>query len=92
MLPARQGRIQGGGRTWRSSPLKLEKNMIFWRKIVIFHTKYPKTFRASLRKHGTLFARNIHSRYILSGVCVLDIVSQNYNHPILKCCTTSRRN
>ena len=22
------------------SPLKLEKNMIFWRKIVIFHTKY----------------------------------------------------
>ena len=30
-------------------PLKLEKNMIFWRKIVIFHTKYPKNFRASLR-------------------------------------------
>jgi hypothetical protein len=25
------------------------KNMIFWRKIVIFHTKYPKNFRASLR-------------------------------------------
>jgi hypothetical protein len=25
------------------------KNMIFLRKIVIFHTKYPKTFRASLR-------------------------------------------
>jgi hypothetical protein len=23
------------------------KNMIFWRKIVIFHTKYPKNFRAS---------------------------------------------
>ena len=22
------------------------KNMIFWRKIVIFHTKYPKNFRA----------------------------------------------
>ena len=38
-----QGRIQGGG------PLKLEKNMIFWRKIVIFHTKYPNNFRASLR-------------------------------------------
>ena len=30
-------------------PLKLEKNMIFWRKIVIFHTKYPKNVRASLR-------------------------------------------
>jgi hypothetical protein len=40
---AYQGRIQGGGRT-----LKLEKNMIFWRKIVIFHTKYPKNVRASL--------------------------------------------
>jgi hypothetical protein len=26
------------------------KNMIFfWRKIVIFHTEYPKIFRASLR-------------------------------------------
>ena len=25
-------------------PLKLEKNMIFWCKIVIFHTKYPKIF------------------------------------------------
>jgi hypothetical protein len=23
--------------------------MIFWRKIVIFHTKYPNNFRASLR-------------------------------------------
>jgi hypothetical protein len=23
--------------------------MIFWRKIVIFHTKYPKNVRASLR-------------------------------------------
>jgi hypothetical protein len=23
--------------------------MIFWRKIVIFHTKYPTNFRASLR-------------------------------------------
>jgi hypothetical protein len=25
------------------------KKLIFWRKIVIFHTKYPKNFRASLR-------------------------------------------
>ena len=38
-----------GGRTRRAPLLKLEKNMIFWRKIVIFHTKYPKHFRASLR-------------------------------------------
>jgi hypothetical protein len=28
---------------------KIGENMIFWRKIVIFHTKYPKNFRASLR-------------------------------------------
>ena len=27
---------------------KIGKNMIFWRKIVIFHTKYPKNIRASL--------------------------------------------
>ena len=38
-----------GGRTRRAPPLKLEKNMFFLRKIVIFHTKYPNIFRASLR-------------------------------------------
>jgi hypothetical protein len=43
-----QGRIQGGGHTRRAPP-KIGKNMIFWRKIVIFHTKYPKIVRASLR-------------------------------------------
>ena len=43
----KQGRIQGGGGA--PPPLKLEKNKIFWRKIVIFHTKYPNKFRASLR-------------------------------------------
>jgi hypothetical protein len=26
------------------SPPKIGKNMIFWRKIVICHTKYPQTF------------------------------------------------
>ena len=30
-------------------PPKIGKNMIFWRKIVIFHTKFPKNFRAYLR-------------------------------------------
>ena len=46
-----QGRIQGGERApgARPPPPKIGKNMIFWRKIVIFHTKYPKKFRASLR-------------------------------------------
>ena len=31
------------------TPHKIGKNKIFWRKIVIFHTKYPNNFRASLR-------------------------------------------
>jgi hypothetical protein len=30
-------------------PSAIGKNMIFWRIIVIFHTKYPKHFRGSLR-------------------------------------------
>ena len=58
----------GGGRTRRAPPpLKLEKNMFFWRKIVIFHTKYPKIFRASLRIVKTMiFWRKIvifHTKY-----------------------------
>jgi hypothetical protein len=45
-----QGRIQGRGRTpGVPPPPKIGKNVIFWRKIVIFHTKYPKIVRASLR-------------------------------------------
>jgi hypothetical protein len=40
-----QGRIQGGA----PAPPKIGKNMISWCKIVIFHTKYPQNFRASLR-------------------------------------------
>ena len=39
----------GGGGAPGAPPPKIGKNMIFWRKIVIFHTKYPKNFRASLR-------------------------------------------
>ena len=38
------------GRRTRPPPKKkLEKNMIFWRKIVIFHTKYRNNFRVFLR-------------------------------------------
>ena len=40
---------QRSGHKLRAAPPKIGKNMIFWRKIVIFHTKYPKHFRASLR-------------------------------------------
>jgi hypothetical protein len=43
-----QGRIQWGAHPARVPP-KIGENMIFWRKIVIFHTKYPKYFRTSLR-------------------------------------------
>ena len=38
----------GGGAHPVRAPLKIGKNMIFWHKIVIFHTKYHKNFRASL--------------------------------------------
>jgi hypothetical protein len=46
-----QGRIQRGAvrPPPPPPPLKLKKIWFFWRKIVIFHTKYPKNFRASLR-------------------------------------------
>ena len=45
-----QGRIQGGGEAHPARPTpKIGKNMIFLRKIMIFHTKYPKIVRASLR-------------------------------------------
>ena len=39
---------EGGAHPARAPP-KIGKNKIFWRKIVIFHTKYSKIFRASLR-------------------------------------------
>jgi hypothetical protein len=43
-----QGRIQGGVCAPGARPPIIGNNFIFWRKIVIFHTKYPKYFRASL--------------------------------------------
>ena len=42
-----QGWIQGAHPA--PPPHKFGKNNIFWRKIVIFLTKYPKNVRASLR-------------------------------------------
>jgi hypothetical protein len=44
----KQGRIQGEAHPARAPP-KIGKNIIFLRKIVIFHTKFPKKFRAALR-------------------------------------------
>jgi len=48
------GADPGRGRTRRARPLKLEKNMIFLRKIVIFHTKYPQKF-SRLPPLGAIF-------------------------------------
>ena len=41
--------LGGGAHPARPAPPKIGKKYDFWRKIVIFHTKYPKHFRASLR-------------------------------------------
>ena len=38
-----------GGAPGARPPPKIGKNMIFWCKIVIFHTKYPKNVRTYLR-------------------------------------------
>ena len=49
------------------APPKIGKNMIFWRKIVIFHTKYPKNLRVSLAiGKNMIFWRKImifHTKY-----------------------------
>ena len=50
-----------GGAPGERAP-KIEKNMIFWRKIVIFHTKYPKHFRASLHSALFLFIKKLPIR------------------------------
>ena len=42
------GGSRGGGGAHGARPLRLEKIRFVWRKIVIFHTKYPKNVRASL--------------------------------------------
>jgi hypothetical protein len=46
------GADPGGGHTRHVTttppPPKIGKNMIFWHKIVIFHTKYPKNVHSSL--------------------------------------------
>ena len=53
-----RGGSRGGGT--RRAPSKIEKNMIsFWRKIVIFHTKYPKHFREYLKEKHLLLQISI---------------------------------
>ena len=43
-----RGGSRGGAHPARAPP-KIGKKMIFWRKIVVFHTNYSKNVRASLR-------------------------------------------
>jgi hypothetical protein len=45
----KSGEDPGGGGAHSARPPKIGKDMIFLRKMVIFHTKYPNNFRASLR-------------------------------------------
>ena len=44
-----RGGSKGGVHPARDPPPKIGKNIIVLRKIVIFHTKYPKKFRTSFR-------------------------------------------
>jgi hypothetical protein len=44
-----QAHGRGGSRGWGWPHPKIGKNKIFWRKIVIFHTKYPQNIRTSFR-------------------------------------------
>jgi hypothetical protein len=47
-----RGGSRGGAPGMHPTPPKIGKNMIFWHKIVIFHTKYPPKNCASLRWAG----------------------------------------
>jgi hypothetical protein len=61
------GADPGGGAHPARAPPKIGKNMIFWRKIVIFHTKYPKIFAPpSAIGKNKIFWRKIvifHTKY-----------------------------
>jgi hypothetical protein len=68
-----QGRIQGGGAHPARAPPKIGKNKIFWRKIVIFHTKYPKNVNASLRSAQFFLSAPPHPPNLKSWIrpCIL---------------------
>jgi hypothetical protein len=57
----------GGGGPPAHAPPKIGKNIIFWRKIVIFHTNYPKIFAPlSVIGKNMIFWRKIvifHTKY-----------------------------
>jgi hypothetical protein len=55
LISVYRGESRGGCTRRAPLPPKIGKNMIFWSKIVIFHTKYPQDFRASLRSTPIFF-------------------------------------
>jgi hypothetical protein len=61
------GADPGGEAHPARAPPKIGKNMIFWRKIVIFHTKYPKiSAPPSAIGKNMIFCRKIvifHTKY-----------------------------
>jgi hypothetical protein len=54
--------------------------MIFWRKIVIFHTKYPNNVRASLRSAQFLNAGQSLAYLQSSGI--LPVLSDKLNNVV----------
>ena len=74
LILIRLGHIPGadpGGAHPAHAPPKIGKNKIFWGKIVIFHTKYPKNVRASLR--SAPFFYQVHPPNLKSWIhpCIL---------------------
>jgi hypothetical protein len=52
-----RGADPGGGAPGARPPPKIGKNMIVWRKTMIFHTIYPQNVRASLRSAQFFYVR-----------------------------------
>jgi hypothetical protein len=74
------GGIRGGVRGVR--PPKIEKNMIFWRKIVIFHTKYPKNTRV-ISNTGKFFCFNNNVSNLYNNSVVEQINGMAYIFTLL---------
>jgi hypothetical protein len=77
-----RGGSRGGASTRvRPPPLPpIGKNMIFWRKIVIFHTKYPKFFAPpSVRRNFFKYATPNLKSWIRPCIIKLKIIAEEYD-------------
>ena len=61
---------------------QVKKNQIFWRKSMIFHTKYPNNFRASLR--SAQFSKCTHVAWnpgstpdIDLNMCIINVIADD---------------